>query len=250
MKPEDLVFQLDQLLSDIAAKQDSIVRDTLFTSWVERYDEIVAVFNAQFERGIPRYVSPDNRLTLTFQCIRISDEAINGLIRTINLLKRTIESLSEQDNDLSNQFHCFKIGHQCPHEIDPQRFLFFVGMPFSDQYVDSYQSGIKAMLEQHGIDTSNRVFKADEQPSTIDILCKICKGIQESQYIIINISGRNPNVMFELGLAYGLNKTVFLIKDENSAEISDLKGLEYTQYSNAADLANKLQNRFRDLGII
>ena len=249
MKPEDLVFQLDQLLSDIAAKQDSIVRDTLFTSWVERYDEIVAVFNAQFERGIPMYVSPDNRLTLTFQCIRISDEAINGLIRTINLLKRTIESLSEQDNDLFNQFHCFKIGHQCPHEIDPQRFLFFVGMPFNDQYIDSYQFGIKAMLDQHGIDTTNSVFKADEHFSIVDILCKICKAIQESQYIIINISDQNPNVMFELGLAYGLNKKVFLIKDEKSAVASDLKGLEYTQYSNAGDLASKLETRFRELGI-
>lgn len=249
MKPEDFVFQLDQLLSDICAQQDSIVRDPLFISWTERYNGIVAVFNTQFEREIPMYRPPDDRNILTPQCIRISIEAINSLIRTIKLLKRTIESLSEQDNDHSNQFHCFKIGYQCPHEIDPQRFLFFVGMPFAPEYSDSFLFGIKKMLGEQGVNPT-RIFKADEQPSTIDILCKICNGIQESQYIIINISGRNPNVMFELGLAYGLNKTVFLIKDENSAEISDLKGLEYTQYSNAADLANKLQKRFHDLGII
>ena len=94
------------------------------------------------------------------------------------------------------------------------------------------------------------IFKADEQFSTFDILCKICKAIQESQYAIINISGQNPNVMFELGLAYGLNKTVFLIKDARSTEISDLKGLEYTEYSSAGDLASKLETRFSDLGII
>ena len=56
--------------------------------------------------------------------------------------------------------------------------------------------------------------------------------------------------MFELGLAYGLNKNVFLIKDKDSAVISDLSGLEYTSYSNAEELASKLETRFREQGII
>lgn len=249
MKLEDYSFLLAQLISDISTTHGRIVRESVFVSWVERYNAIVSDLNAQLERDIPTYVLPEDRIEVSFQSIRISNKSIEGLISAIRLLRRTVDSLIQQRNDYSNRFHCFKIGSGCPHVIDSKKYLFFVGMPFSDQYADSYQYGIKDMLARHGIDVESRIFKADEQPSTIDILCKICKGIQESQYIIINLSGRNPNVMFELGLAYGLNKTVFLIKDENSAEISDLKGLEYTQYSNAGDLANKLQTRFHELGI-
>ena len=249
MKLEDYSFQLSQLLSTISAtERTSFVRDPIFTSWVKTYNSVVSDLNNRFERSLPLYILSDERFTASMKTIKTP--AVINLKNSIMLLRKTIDDLAIHENDCSNRFHCFKIDHQCPHTIDSKKYLFFVGMPFSDQYVDSYQYGIKDMLARHEIDVERRIFKADEQPSTIDILCKICKGIQESQYIIINISGRNPNVMFELGLAYGLNKTVFLIKDENSAEISDLKGLEYTQYSNAADLANKLQNRFRDLGII
>ncbi len=249
MKLEDFSLKLAQLLSDInSSDPNSYVRDSDFKPWVEKFNALVCEFNISFSRQAPFFELTNARFTVSGKTIK--PNFVTSLKKSIILFKQEIDGLIQRGKDRSNRFHCFKIGHQCPHEIDSQRFLFFIGMPFSDQYVDSYHYGIKDMLERHGIDVERRIFKADEQPSTIDILCKICKGIQESQYIIINISGRNPNVMFELGLAYGLNKTVFLIKDENSAEISDLKGLEYTQYSNASDLALKLQNRFRELGII
>lgn len=249
MKLEDFSLKLAQLLSDIdSSDPNSYVRDSDFKPWVEKFNTLVREFNLSFSRQAPFFELTNARFTASGKTIKTN--FVTSLKKSIILFKQEIDGIIQRGKDSSNRFRCFKIGHKCPHEIDSQKHLFFVGMPFDSQYVDSYQFGIKTMLDQHGIDTVKRVFKADEQPSTIDILCKICKGIQESQYIIINISGRNPNVMFELGLAYGLNKTVFLIKDENSAEISDLKGLEYTQYSNAADLANKLQKRFRDLGII
>ena len=249
MNLRDYSFQLTQLLSDIISVDNyRYIRDSDIVPWVERYNTIVSKFNHEFNRTIPEY--PIQEIQLSSSGKTIKPTSVISLKNSIQNLTKEITSLVQEESINSNRFRCFKIGHQCPHKIDSQRFLFFIGMPFSDQYIDSYHYGIKDMLERHGIDVERRIFKADEQPSTIDILCKICKGIQESQYIIINISGRNPNVMFELGLAYGLNKTVFLIKDENSSEISDLKGLEYTQYSNATDLALKLQTRFHDLGII
>ena len=180
----------------------------------------------------------------------VTPDSIRSVQQIIENTKREIDSLIHEENDRGNHFRCFIIGDDCPVKIDSQKYLFFVGMPFNDQHVESYQGGIKAMLNRHGVDTDKKLFKADEQYSNHGILCKICRGIQESQNIIINISDQNPNVMFELGLAYGLNKTVFLIKDKDSAVISDLNGLEYTSYSNAEELASKLETRFREQGII
>ena len=57
---------------------------------------------------------------------------------------------------------------------------------------------------------------------------------------IKNISGLNPNVTLEQGLAYGLGKPVIILKDETTNAISDLGSIEYIEYSHAGDLQQKL----------
>ena len=246
MNLRDYSSQLLQLHLEIASF-DGYIRDPDFMLWVERFNALVSGFNREFNRSFPEYPIRDTRFSSSGKTIKST--AVTSLKLSVGNLKQEIDNLIQEEKNNACHFRCFKIGHKCPHDINT-RYLFFVGMPFDSQYTDSYQYGIKEMLHQNGVDTENKVFKADEQYSNVDILCKICKAIQESQYVIINISGQNPNVMFELGLAYGLNKSVFLIKDARSTEISDLKGLEYTQYSNAGDLARKLETRFRELRII
>ena len=248
MSLRDYSLQLQQLLSETTSFDDSTsgVSSLDFERLRRSFNGLIAQFNREFNRSVQPFECQD---ILSMTSYFVSPRDLRLFKITIENMMKEIESLIQEEKNNSNCFHCFKVGSGCPHVIDSQKYLFFVGMPFNDQYIDSYQFGIKAMLDQHGIDTTNSVFKADEHFSIVDILCKICKAIQESQYIIINISDQNPNVMFELGLAYGLNKKVFLIKDEKSAVASDLKGLEYTQYSNAGDLAGKLETRFRELGI-
>jgi len=112
----------------------------------------------------------------------------------------------------------------------------FVAMPFSDEYIDSYKYGIKLILDRLGIDH----YKADEEINNKDMMCKICKEIQTCGVFIANISGLNPNVMLELGLAYGLGKKVIIVKDKKTTAISDIGGIEYIEYSHAGELQTKL----------
>lgn len=247
MNLRDYSSQLQQLLSETTSFDVNAGSMIVFMELRKRYSDLSLQFMDEFNQMIQSFRSQN---TFFMPSAHVTSEDVRSLKRSIESMKREIDSLIHEENEGGNRFRCFKIGNSCPQDIDSQKYLFFVGMPFNDRYIDSYQRGIKAMLEQHRIDTANRVFKADEQYSNVDILCKICKAIQESQNIIINISEQNPNVMFELGLAYGLNKNVFLIKDKESAVISDLSGLEYTSYSNAEELASKLETRFREQGII
>ena len=62
---------------------------------------------------------------------------------------------------------------------------------------------------------------------------------------IINISGLNPNVMLEQGLAYGLGKPVIILKDKATKAISDLGSIEYIEYSHAGDLQQKIIQSLR-----
>ena len=132
---------------------------------------------------------------------------------------------------------CFKTGvERCPHDISIIRDQVFIGMPFRAELLDSYEHGIKPALNQIGFSP----WKADEEIKTIDIMCKVCLKLQKSKYAILNITGWNPNVLFELGLAYGLNKKTILIKDRASDVPADLRNLEYLEYSNSSELFSKL----------
>ncbi|MFB0514365.1 MAG: hypothetical protein ACETVQ_02185, partial [Candidatus Bathyarchaeia archaeon] len=104
---------------------------------------------------------------------------------------------------------CFKTGvKKCPKEINFSLKSVVIAMPFRDEFEDPYKYAIRPALEESGF----RPWKANEQISNIDIMCKICQAIQESGYVLANITDWNPNVVFELGLAYGLGRNVILIK--------------------------------------
>ena len=136
--------------------------------------------------------------------------------------------------------HCFKIGAVCSKEVVVNPNQVFIGMPFRKKFSDIYTRGIVPSLEKFKLEP----WKADQEPSNIDIMCKICENLQESRYAIINITDWNPNVLFELGLAYGLGKTVVLIKDKESGVPVDLKGMEYMEYESSEDLSRNLEKFF------
>lgn len=137
---------------------------------------------------------------------------------------------------------CFKTGLQeCPKEIAFSPKMVFVAMPFRPDFQDLYKYAIRPALEEMGF----KIWKADEKISNIDIMCKICQGIQESSYIIANISDWNPNVLFEMGLAYGIGRNVVLIKNRKERVPVDLKGLEYIDYEDIDELKRNIINFFK-----
>jgi hypothetical protein len=138
--------------------------------------------------------------------------------------------------------YCFKVGVAgCPKQVQLDSQQVFVGMPFRDEFEDAYQYGIHRPLEELGF----KVWRADEEPKNIDLMCKICEGLQSSRYAVLNISGWNANVLFELGLAYGLGRETLIIKDRESQVPTDLKGIEYFEYGHSGELREKLLEFFR-----
>lgn len=132
---------------------------------------------------------------------------------------------------------CFKIGlKKCPKEINFSPKMVFVAMPFRPDFQDLYKYAIRPALEELGL----KIWKADEKISNIDVMCKICHGIQECSHVIANISDWNPNVLFEMGLAYGTGKNVVLIKNRKEEVPVDLRGLEYIDYEDIDELKRNL----------
>lgn len=157
-------------------------------------------------------------------------------------LEGTLPAIAGQELTLEEEMRCFKTGSPtCPKNpvLDPNQV--FIGMPFRPEFADSYKYGIVPALEAVGL----YPWRASDAISNIDIMCKVCEGIQSSRYTVINISDWNPNVLFELGLAYGLSKVTVIVKDKRSQVPTDLAGMEYIEYASSDELREKLIKFFR-----
>lgn len=72
---------------------------------------------------------------------------------------------------------------------------------------------------------------AGEEDNQQNILKDIVQAIYDSDIIIANLTGLNPNVFYELGIAHTLNKKVIIITEDISTLPFDLKSYRAKEYS-------------------
>ena len=240
-------YELSQLYSkalshikERTSAEGYVYADT-YRGWIQEYNSIVAKYNNLTGANLSTRQVRDYELSSTQKTVRT--DVANSFAQSIRDFAQRIDAEihDEQSKDTPIPKHqmrvCFKTGAKgCPLNPPEKKNRVFVAMSFSDEYRDSYEYGVKLVLEQMGMEH----YKADNVISNKDIMCKICQEIQSCGKVIANISGLNPNVMLELGLAYGLGKEVIVIKDKKTTTISDLGSVEYIEYSHAGELQQKL----------
>jgi hypothetical protein len=111
-----------------------------------------------------------------------------------------------------------------------EKLFAFVLMPFEGRFDDVYRLGIKAAVEELGMIAT----RVDEQVFHKEgILERIYNQIDSADFIIADMSGRNPNVFYEVGYAHAKQKTCILLT-ENAADIPfDLKHQRHIVYGNS-----------------
>lgn len=242
---QGLVFEIRGLRNkaEIYSKNNDYVYKNVFDSWVNEYNNLLQKYNALVNLRITPMSYSEYDLSNSQKTIR--NNAIEYFLTSLAGLAKKIESDIEQERLKTTEKitpahqmrKCFKLCVDgCPINPNYQSNHIFIAMPFANEYLDSYNYGIIPVLSALGFEH----FRADNEISSKDIMCKICKEIQSCRMAIINISGLNPNVMLEQGLAYGLGKPVIIIKDKDTKAISDLGSIEYIEYSHAGELQQKL----------
>src|SRR5215470_16813722 len=83
----------------------------------------------------------------------------------------------------------------------------FILMPFSPPFDSYYPQIFKPALEAAGYTVS----RADDIFTPQPIMLDIQQSIVEADLILCEMSGRNPNVFYELGLAHAIGKPAILI---------------------------------------
>lgn len=125
-------------------------------------------------------------------------------------------------------------------------------MPFSESWSDAVWATVKEIVENVGM----RCVRADEHQGR-DVMDDIWEGICRAQVLIADLTSKNPNVTYEVGLADALGKEVILLAQSTSSKNIpfDFLGQRLLKYSNtisggkqlAAELEKKLQ-RFTQKG--
>ena len=110
----------------------------------------------------------------------------------------------------------------------------FVIMPIAE--CDGYEKGhfahvyndiIKPAIEK----TEFTAIRADEVKETNLIHLDILKKLIDAPIAVCDLSTRNPNVLFELGIRQAFDRPVVLIQEKGTPKIFDIAPLRYLEYS-------------------
>jgi hypothetical protein len=112
----------------------------------------------------------------------------------------------------------------------------FVAMPFADEMEDVYHYAISNAVNKVGLLCE----RADLTAFTGDVMAWVRERVKTASLVIADLTGANPNVYLEVGLAWGCGvPTVLLSRSTNDLRF-DVRGQRCLVYGKIKDLEEKL----------
>lgn len=121
------------------------------------------------------------------------------------------------------------------------KLIFFL-TPFHDSFYEDYK-----VVREACTSAGFKCKRGDEDYFKGDIFPEMLKLIVKSNLIIANINGRNPNVLYELGIAQALDKPVLLISKEPEKLPVDIKSKRFLIYSDYKELQEMIRKELINL---
>lgn len=134
----------------------------------------------------------------------------------------------------------------------------FVAMPYfkkednktpDEDLMNDYRSIYDRCFKEIGKQTGKPIEMfpiMDDEGLSQDMIDNIMDEIEHCDIFIADITQSNPNVLYELGRAHGLNKACILVKSDNDVgPCSDIRNLRYYTYkhnSKSTTLLNNIKN--------
>jgi nucleoside 2-deoxyribosyltransferase len=120
--------------------------------------------------------------------------------------------------------------------MEQNELFAFVLMPFDGEFDDIYQLGIKQTAVELGVRTE----RVDEQKFRLGILEQIYQQIEKADFVVADMTGRNPNVFYEVGFAHAKGKLCILLT-QNADDIPfDLKHHRHVIYGDSITTLRQL----------
>ena len=97
-------------------------------------------------------------------------------------------------------------------------------------YEESHWTNVQAILREAIKDAD---FEAEMVSTSADIgviQARIVQNLYDNPIIVCDVSGKNPNVMFELGMRLAFDKPVIIVKDDVTGYSFDTSPIEHLTY--------------------
>lgn len=159
-----------------------------------------------------------------FSTVFFEDLADAGLVEDVSGKKRVLDiargadAKQSAEDDLRKASKGVKIEHgdTC-----------FVMMPFADPLGGYYKLIYEPAIAKAGL----RAVRADDEIfATGKVIDQIWTGITAAKVLVAELTGRNPNVFYELGLAHALSKPVVLVSSNQEDVPFDLHHIRVIYY--------------------
>ncbi len=112
------------------------------------------------------------------------------------------------------------------YHLEIEEDLCFVLMPFAEEFQPIYDDHIKPAVEGAGL----RCVRADDLFGPQAIIYDIWQYICRARVVVAELTGRNPNVFYEVGLSHALDKKVILLTQSMDDVPFDLRHLRCIVY--------------------
>lgn len=114
-------------------------------------------------------------------------------------------------------------------QVEISSGLGFVLLPHTDEFQAIYDQAILPAMTENDLEA----IKADDIYSPGAILAQVWSFIRRAEVVVADVSSINPNVIFELGLCFGLHRCpILLVRDPGELPFN-LRSLRYIQYENS-----------------
>lgn len=102
----------------------------------------------------------------------------------------------------------------------------FVIMPFGPPWAEAVQRVLRDACRRHGV----HAVRGDDSLVPTDILDDIWLELTAADFVIADLTGHNPNVYYELGMAHTLAKPVILLSQDTGEVPFDVKTRRVVSY--------------------
>lgn len=113
--------------------------------------------------------------------------------------------------------------------------LCYVLMPFSHDLDGVYNDAIKAAVHEAlaQLDRTIRCLRGDDAVHPGSVTREIVNSIYAADVVIADLTGNNPNVFYELGVAHSLGKNTALITQNIEGSAFDVQGYRQVRYESS-----------------
>lgn len=100
---------------------------------------------------------------------------------------------------------------------------------YSENHWISVEQILREAISSAGFDSK----LVSQETSSGVIHQRIVTNLYTNRLVVCDVSGRNPNVMFELGMRLAFDKPTIIVKDDVTPFSFDISGIEHVQYASS-----------------